>query len=44
VLHEKLLEWYDGVKDSRSMPWRKEKEVDKMTKAELTQRAYEVSL
>lgn len=43
VLHEKLLEWYDGVKESRSMPWRKEKEVDKMSKSERTQRAYEVN-
>lgn len=43
VLHEKLLAWYDGVKELRAMPWRKEKEVDKMSKSELTQRAYEVS-
>ncbi|ORY37173.1 DNA glycosylase, partial [Leucosporidium creatinivorum] len=42
VLHEKLLAWYDGVKESRSMPWRKEKEVEKMSREERTQRAYEV--
>lgn len=43
VLHEKLLGWYDTVKESRAMPWRKDVEVESMSRKERSQRAYEVS-
>jgi hypothetical protein len=43
VLHEKLLAWFDRVKESRAMPWRKQVNLDEMSQEERTQRGYEVS-
>ncbi|KAK4052013.1 hypothetical protein OIO90_004543 [Microbotryomycetes sp. JL221] len=42
VVQRKLLLWFDGVKDTRGMPWRKEVDPAKLSEAEQTQRAYEV--
>ncbi|GAA98858.1 hypothetical protein E5Q_05546 [Mixia osmundae IAM 14324] len=44
LLHEALLSWYDTVKETRSMPWRKElsrEQLDKLTVVQKGQRAYE---
>ncbi|KAK4705882.1 A/G-specific adenine glycosylase, partial [Phenoliferia sp. Uapishka_3] len=41
VVQRKVLEWYDGVKEGRGMPWRKEVNVGEMSRQEKTQRAYE---
>ena len=43
VLQKKLLAWYDTVKDTRSMPWRKEVTPSELSKAARSQRGYEVS-
>lgn len=42
VLNEKLLKWFDTVKESRGMPWRVEVDVNTLSKKELSQRGYEV--
>lgn len=41
VVQRKVLAWYDGVKEGRGMPWRKEVIVSDLTEAEKTQRGYE---
>ncbi|GAA5910346.1 hypothetical protein JCM5296_000564 [Sporobolomyces johnsonii] len=42
VLQRKLLGWFDGVKESRGMPWRKEVVPADLTVEERAQRGYEV--
>ncbi|CEQ41390.1 SPOSA6832_03081 [Sporobolomyces salmonicolor] len=42
VLQRKLLGWFDGVKESRGMPWRKEVVPADLTREERAQRGYEV--
>lgn len=42
AINEKMLTWFDGVKESRGMPWRVEVDPDKLSKAEGNQRGYEV--
>lgn len=43
VLNDKVLNWFNLVKESRGMPWRKEVLVGEGTKEERSQRGYEVS-
>lgn len=42
VLQKKVLRYYDGVKEGRGMPWRKEVDLEGLDKAERSQRGYEV--
>lgn len=42
ILNEKLLKWFDSVKESRGMPWRVEQDVTTLSKTQLSQRGYEV--
>lgn len=44
VVWDALLEWFERVHDSREMPWRKRVDLSEMSRADKTQRAYEVSL
>ncbi|BGP32748.1 hypothetical protein JCM10296v2_004532 [Rhodotorula toruloides] len=41
-VQKKLLEWFDGVKEKRGMPWRKEVDPKTLSQKERTQRGYEV--
>ncbi|GAA6003037.1 hypothetical protein JCM10207_001957 [Rhodosporidiobolus poonsookiae] len=42
VVQRKLLSWFDGVKETRGMPWRKEVYPAALSKEERAQRGYEV--
>ena len=42
VIQEKLLDWFEGKREERKMPWRKDVRVDEMSKKERSQRGYEV--
>jgi len=42
VIQEKLLDWFEGKREERKMPWRKDVRVDEMSKTERSQRGYEV--
>lgn len=42
VVQRKLLGWFDGVKEKRGMPWRKEVDPKTLSQKERTQRGYEV--
>lgn len=43
VVQSALLAWFDRVKKKRGMPWRKEVDLSRASKAARTQRGYEVS-
>ncbi|BGP08753.1 Adenine DNA glycosylase [Rhodotorula toruloides] len=42
VVQKKLLAWFDGVKEKRGMPWRKEVDPKTLSQKDRTQRGYEV--
>ncbi|KAL8277243.1 hypothetical protein RQP46_010312 [Phenoliferia psychrophenolica] len=42
VVQQKVLKWYDGVKEGRGMPWRKEVVIGELSTTQKTQRGYEV--
>ncbi|GAA5924029.1 hypothetical protein JCM3775_005577 [Rhodotorula graminis] len=42
VVQQKLLAWFDGVRATRGMPWRKDVDPATMDEEERTQRGYEV--
>ncbi|GAA5890719.1 hypothetical protein JCM8208_004972 [Rhodotorula glutinis] len=42
VVQQKLLGWFDGVRATRGMPWRKDVDPASMDEDERTQRGYEV--
>ncbi|GAA5863983.1 hypothetical protein JCM3774_004444 [Rhodotorula dairenensis] len=42
VLQQKLLSWFDGVKENRGMPWRKEISPNTLSRKEKNRRGYEV--
>jgi len=42
VIQEKLLNWFEGKREERNMPWRKDVRVVEMNKKEKSQRGYEV--
>ncbi|BGP25269.1 A/G-specific adenine DNA glycosylase [Rhodotorula toruloides] len=42
IVQQKLLAWFDGVKEKRGMPWRKEVDPKTLPQKERTQRGYEV--
>jgi hypothetical protein len=44
VLQQKLLTWFDGVKDKRGMPWRKDIDPNTLSRKEKNRRGYEVKL
>ncbi|GAA5828933.1 hypothetical protein JCM3766R1_003871 [Sporobolomyces carnicolor] len=41
-IQDKLIQWFDGRREDRKMPWRKDVVPSKMTKKERSQRGYEV--
>lgn len=41
-VQRKLLAWFDGIKEKRGMPWRKDVDPEKLSRAERNQRGYEV--
>ena len=43
VVQQKVMDWFDGVKEGRGMPWRKEVVIKELSTAEQTQRGYEAS-
>ncbi|GAA5853736.1 hypothetical protein JCM5353_003452 [Sporobolomyces roseus] len=42
MIQEKLLDWFEGKREERNMPWRKDVRVEEMNKKEKSQRGYEV--
>jgi len=42
MIQEKLLNWFEGKREERNMPWRKDVRVEEMNKKEKSQRGYEV--
>lgn len=44
VLQQKLLTWFDDVKEKRGMPWRKEINPNTLTRKEKNRRGYEASV
>lgn len=44
VLQQKLLSWFDGVKEKRGMPWRKDLDPNTLSRKEKNRRGYEVKL
>lgn len=43
ILNDKVLNWFESVKESRGMPWRRDVIVGEGTREERSQRGYEVS-
>lgn len=41
-VQRKLLAWFDGIKEKRGMPWRKDVDPKTLSRAERNQRGYEV--